>query len=511
MVFIDGLCNAAALHMLYENDPAIGQRNVYASLTYGRDVDLRSIPKTVEIVQYGGFTALRKRLTRAEAKLFIDAARTGTASIDGYTIAFDLDEEVCGFRPGCAVEPPNQRSPFPASMWTREHIGRVKSADGVLLTRSSVWPIKDRLRFLDESRWTAIILRNNPEKIGDLDEWWPTPVEVTSNCSAGQLRVTLQRNILPAHLHSAIRVSCEIYANGLESAHAEFQGAGPYGPKPMDANGSRVTLTVDDVVLDRQSGYYVRSIGLNLQVSSNQTWTIPARGRRPAVSFPISASAIRTTAGQIPRHSARAVAWNVGDYARTSVMPADAEFVYDPDRDPAHTLRALSDLQTLNSAVHQPRVRIIDPYVLDEPAMETIAAIASRAMGASVIELFCGFAPPPSSIVAAARGAVGWAGAALAIAAVSSGTKRQREQDRARRVAESIRSRLGVTTVCYSVKRLHDRFLMIDDRLWHVGPSFNRLGSDFSALVEMRDPRRIAEVVSFMDRNATVANEAFRT
>ena len=68
IALVDALYNAAALHMLYENDPTVGQRNVYTSLTYGPDGDLRSIPTTVEVVAYGRFTALRKRLTGAEPR-----------------------------------------------------------------------------------------------------------------------------------------------------------------------------------------------------------------------------------------------------------------------------------------------------------------------------------------------------------------------------------------------------------------------------------------------------------
>ena len=264
IALVDALYNAAALHMLYENDPNVGQRNVYTSLTYGPDGDLRSIPTTVEVVAYGRFTALRKRLTRAEALIFVSAARTGSASVDGYTVAFDLDEEVRGFRPGCAVEAPNQYSPFPTSMWTREHVGREKSVEGVVLSRASVWSIQDRLRFLDEARWMAVIVRGSPEKIGDLDEWWPTLVEVTSSCSASQLSVAFPRNTLPAGLHSSIRVSCEMFASDLEIAHAVFDGAGPHAPRVMDASGSRVTLTVGDVVLDRQANWHVRTVGFNL-------------------------------------------------------------------------------------------------------------------------------------------------------------------------------------------------------------------------------------------------------
>jgi hypothetical protein len=90
-------------------------------------------------------------------------------------------------------------------------------------------------------------------------------------------------------------------------------------------------------------------------------------------------------------------------------------------------------------------------------------------------------------------------------------TNRQHEEAAAKSVADRIKARLGVSVVCYRVRGLHDRFRMIGKRLWHVGPSFNMFGKEFSAVVEMRDPRRVAEVVAYLDRHAIQANEVFRT
>jgi hypothetical protein len=85
------------------------------------------------------------------------------------------------------------------------------------------------------------------------------------------------------------------------------------------------------------------------------------------------------------------------------------------------------------------------------------------------------------------------------------------QQAEAKEIAGRITARLGVKVICYEVVGLHDRFLIVDDRVWHVGPSFNKLGEQFSAIVEMHDPRRIAEVVKYLDGFAVPTQEIWRT
>jgi hypothetical protein len=55
--------------------------------------------------------------------------------------------------------------------------------------------------------------------------------------------------------------------------------------------------------------------------------------------------------------------------------------------------------------------------------------------------------------------------------------------------AEKVTKQLKVQFRFYKAERLHDRFLVIGDHVWHIGPSFNKIGEQISAVVEMSDER----------------------
>jgi hypothetical protein len=52
----------------------------------------------------------------------------------------------------------------------------------------------------------------------------------------------------------------------------------------------------------------------------------------------------------------------------------------------------------------------------------------------------------------------------------------------------------------YNIEGLHDRFLLVGDRLWHVGCSFNTIGQQISAVIEMRDEKAKALVLEIFER-----------
>ena len=152
---LDSLYDAASIHIVYENDPQIGQRNLYASVAYGRAADMRSLPTMLDIHAYGRrFTVARKRVDRATAEIFIKAASDGLATLDGYDITFELSDEMCeGFRPAGSVTAMIQNSPFDTSLWTRERIGRPKRIGSRLLQRSTLWDLAQDLAFLNQACW----------------------------------------------------------------------------------------------------------------------------------------------------------------------------------------------------------------------------------------------------------------------------------------------------------------------------------------------------------------------
>jgi hypothetical protein len=70
----------------------------------------------------------------------------------------------------------------------------------------------------------------------------------------------------------------------------------------------------------------------------------------------------------------------------------------------------------------------------------------------------------------------------------------------AKLAAQKIATKLNVTILFYKIESLHDRFLLVGERLWHVGCSFNTIGQQISAVIEMRDERTKATVLDIFER-----------
>ena len=77
---------------------------------------------------------------------------------------------------------------------------------------------------------------------------------------------------------------------------------------------------------------------------------------------------------------------------------------------------------------------------------------------------------------------------------------RQQTEAATKVAAQNIATKLNVSISFYRIESLHDRFLLIGDRLWHVGCSFNAFGQEISAVVEMRDERAKASMLDIFER-----------
>jgi hypothetical protein len=170
--------------------------------------------------------------------------------------------------------------------------------------------------------------------------------------------------------------------------------------------------------------------------------------------------------------------------------------------------RAFDDLRELGRSEHRPRVLVADPYALDERALYAIGAIATRFGSVASIDIVTAFkfgdmdAPPTagslfSEIWKACRS---W----LPFGRVPLSTRRQEAERLAFSTAENVSKQLTLQFRFYRAEGLHDRFLVIGERLWHVGPSFNKIGEQISAIVEMTDERVRAQVLESLARFTSV-------
>jgi hypothetical protein len=79
-------------------------------------------------------------------------------------------------------------------------------------------------------------------------------------------------------------------------------------------------------------------------------------------------------------------------------------------------------------------------------------------------------------------------------------TTREETEANARSLAQKIATKLNVAISFYKIESLHDRFLLVGERLWHVGCSFNTIGQQISAVIEIRDERAKAMVLDIFER-----------
>lgn len=169
----------------------------------------------------------------------------------------------------------------------------------------------------------------------------------------------------------------------------------------------------------------------------------------------------------------------------------------------------------MGSFERRPHVLIADPYALDERALYAIGTVAARLGGVSSIDIVTGFksgdggTSENGGLLATIWGAIrAWISTRSKEEALA---KRRQEMERkAFETADRVAKQLGVRFRFYGAERLHDRFLVVGERIWHVGPSFNKIGEQISALVEMTDERIKCQVRETLARftGGTLLKEA---
>jgi hypothetical protein len=199
-------------------------------------------------------------------------------------------------------------------------------------------------------------------------------------------------------------------------------------------------------------------------------------------------------------------AWVIGRIFRNPARAADAERFYDPVGFPDSVQRAFDDLRELGTGQHRPRVLVADPYALDERSLYAIGTIAARFGGVAFIDVASSFKAGDTDAVPEKAGRFSgiWEAFMSWIARSrrksADATKRQETERRTFETADRVTSTLKIGFRFYRAERLHDRFLVVGDRVWHVGPSFNKIGEQVSAIVEMTDDKIRGQVLESLGR-----------
>jgi hypothetical protein len=174
--------------------------------------------------------------------------------------------------------------------------------------------------------------------------------------------------------------------------------------------------------------------------------------------------------------------------------------VYDPIATSDAVERAFNDLQLYGQNETPSQITVADPYALNERALDAIAVMAIRGGQVSSVRVLTAFFAAPQI--------ASWASQALALLKGiflrkwrAQQTTREQAQAEAKLVAQKIATKLNVAISFYKIESLHDRFLLVGERLWHVGCSFNTIGQQISAVIEVSDERTKAMVLDIFERS----------
>lgn len=483
----------AVIHCVAELTDGVWH-NLYTSATYGRYIDFTSISEHVDHKTYdsGRVLCLRFKTTRAEATRFVSEAKAGKTSFESWEINYVFAEVIEGLRQASRATDLSDNSFWETSCWARESIGSRKSFGQVALTRSSAWRVAVYLECLQEARWAAIPLARFPEKLGDLDEIHPSPfsIEIENDNGAAAFRIESVDKVLFEH---DVHTTGTLIRDDLIVRALSISGSGPVRVEE-DFGAMALLTTVDGIPMDLQANWFLRSLSMKTTTYGKERLVIPAEGRRKELGFIIPRTQATPTLIGTPRSNVlRHQAWVAGRLLRTQTPSSDSEYFYNPVSDSSAPERALRDLQNLGKDEQAPRIIVADPYVLDERAMHALAVMSLREHHIPVIHVLTQFQAGSSQ-----RSPASSPGEGDQPAAAETSARTIAEQN-AESVAQKIASQLNVALIFYRIESLHDRFLMVGERLWHIGYSFNQIGQEISAVVEMRDERVKFAVTQMFD------------
>jgi hypothetical protein len=482
--------NAAALTVLAESRDAT-LHNIYTTVIYGREVDLRSFPTGGDdvVVPDTPFRILRKRMTANEARAFITEAESGVGRLADWQVSYGVGEAIASFRADDHVEPGPRGPLFSTSTWGRERVGAMKRLEQLELTDRNLPSIAERLKVFNIQRAATAPVARHPEKLGDLDEFYFSPVDVESESDAESTSISVAWISEP--LPGDLRIDVTLYKDDLETAHVAFSSAGTHRVSAsFDAIMYQVSL--DRVPVLRSGGTFIRYAGVAVGLDSRQSLTF-GEGGRYNFALPVQPRAVmRAGTGQVPALRPRTELRFLVDRLRAGGN--DSEFVYDP-REPNVIENAFRDLQKLGVHEDARDLYVIDPFVLNELALRSIAAIASGREAQTRIWLLTKF----EDVESPQRDA--GAGASRIPPPAEDASRKEQAEARFRATAKRVQDalRLEIHVVPAKGISLHDRFLVVGGRIWHVGHSFNAIGESLSAIVEMRDFAAKARVFAIVE------------
>lgn len=484
---VDSFYSHAALLLLLEEIEPGRYRGVYGSLVYGFG-DMLSWKSVIEetLAARDGRSRLKAvvvAMTAAEGRSFVAALRTGEAAIPmtDYRVSFRLGSHVTGFTMslGSVFESPLDEPVqlLPNAHWRRRHHALEKRLRGKTLTLETLSSVVDALPANVPRRFRLLDIEQRLESLGDFDELFTPAVTFGVRGSSGVLEYTLvEQAVMP---RASYRLAVRGGYGKMRADTAIFDVFPGAGTIVLGSNYDIVDYELyrDRVLVDGFLGSFLRTLVLNAAVAPPPVEIFLDRAGRDSVEISRAAPSFQTSvigkplaASPEPDVGAAARAWRRDLQEREEYV--EHIFLADAATGRREGLLYLAQLvaAALRSAQAK-QVNLIDTYGFDAHALLRIAAAAAKVPGGE-IRLLTRNEPPPGSAASVDY----------------------------EKLAKSVARRLGVTIRRWTPTRsIHDRYIWIGHRIWHVGHSFNQFGTDVSAVVEIRSVCAKAELVAFFE------------
>lgn len=478
LAILQPLNDAAVIHIVAERVEDGLLRNIYTLVMYGCGETMHSIATEFDVHTYDArYVCLRYRIHAADVDFVTAAIGIGLLTISKYRIAYEVGEPRIGFAPNY-IRDDNKLTTLAISRssWVRMRECSKKRIGDIELSERSLPGIAKQLSFLNALRWTATNISLYPEKLGNVEEWWPTPI--FASVAQKKLWVADPDDLAQSH---RVTIAVRILERGLQTDALLLNGVGPHDLSES-FDSVEIDLFLDEVVMDRLSSDILLSLTFSAGVAGGEQARLTTKRRREDVVLPIAPrSPTTTTIGNVDHptlRGARDLGRRWRDQHSSSTMPR-IERVYDPRPNNA-VASALSDLQRLTT---QPAKHIIavDRFSLNKEALEAILALALGHPANVTIDILTRFEEFRST-----------PGAAPSL------TERIATF---RKTARYFSTTFGPRVRLYQLHDIdvHDRFLIIDTKIFHVGHSFNAIGEALSAIVEMSDIAAKAALLDILE------------
>ena len=419
---------------------SVGLENLRTIVVYG-STRLRPGPDRFRTIKAEGsrpeYFITRQTVDGCVADTFIQNAVKGSATPPSTTepVRYRLEAWWEGLLPREALSGAHGPS-ISSSIWRRRRQPAIPGFLDSPLTMSTVDFLVSRLPVLDEADWALLDPRNDVSSFEALDELYPIPVRV---------EVTHRGSFL-----SAVVSDVDGWLPALGGGNLRVEGY-RFG---LRQSASIIPIPkagcYDIPLYDPAAETLLEANGIALDVSGG--WFVGVT----AVVPPISAGDL-SSVDELNRIAER---WHKREGERL-------DKVFDPrSRETNWENAARTALQRLLRSVTSPlkptSLDIMDPYDVPTATLRAMAEVLPRGSTIRII------------------GGNGGFDADFPAVALSTGV--------------SVRRYTSLSGI-----RLHDRFLRVDNHLWSVGTSFNSVGHDFSAILEVRDPVTFGEIASVLD------------